>query len=769
MAPKRKTVVISDSDEDAPNQSTSQQKKPKPSASSATTSNFSYRDYLKRSGPENLGSRSIPQGTPGCLSGLTLVFTGEFDNIGRDAAVEAAKRYGAKVTAAPSGRTSYVVLGREPGPKKLQMVKDKNLKTLNEDEFCELIANSKPSEDPTYLNKVKKEEAKIKKDAEEMEAIEQERKSKAKVSAKAPTSNDRSSQSQLWTVKYAPTQLKDICGNKGQVEKISNWLKNWKSQFQLGFPADNSKNDIKGKRALLVHGAPGVGKTTAAHLAAKVAGFSPLELNASDVRSKKLIETTTNIDNTSIDSFFGDKADSKNVNHSTCLIFDECDGMSAGDRGGIGAMNALIKKTMIPIICICNDKSNTKMKPFQSTCGDIVFKRPEVGQVRSRIMSILHKEKMKVDSSVVDQLITGSQSDIRQVINMISTWKLLSSSMTYDEGKDLVQENQKYTIQTPWTIMSNLFSPYMFGPNNNTPLGSKADYYFQDHSLIPLFVQENYVKCNPVRARGSDGARGEFERMKLASKAAEAISDGDLVDSSIHGSQQQWGLMPLHAMNSTVRPASIMYGGFKGGYGRDTISFPMWLGQFSKTNKYIRALSEIQAKMRLKVSGERDEIRQFYYPTLWPRLFSPLTDTSPALDEVISLLDNYLLSKDDFDTMAELGVGDLALDKTIKAIPTKNKSAFTRAYNSRDHPVAFSRGQAIKSSASQAKDEVPDHEDVLDMEDDNVGDVKDDDENDKDDDVALDKLVRQPKKPSTANTKAPKRGSAAASRAKGKK
>lgn len=63
---------------------------------------------------------------------------------------------------------------------------------------------------------------------------------------------------------------------------------------------------------MLIHGAPGIGKTTAAHLAAKIAGFSPLELNASDVRSKKLIETTTNIDNTSIDSFFG-----KNVRLNT--------------------------------------------------------------------------------------------------------------------------------------------------------------------------------------------------------------------------------------------------------------------------------------------------------------------------------------------------------------------------------------------------------------------------------------------------------------------
>ena len=117
---------------------------------------------------------------------------------------------------------------------------------------------------------------------------------------------------------------------------------------------------------------------------------------------------------------------------------------------------------------------------------------------------------MKLDSNVVDQLISGSQSDIRQVINMISTWKLLSNTMNYDQGKELsvyvvffyrkslitflrVQDNQKFSIQTPWTVMSNLFSPHMFGPTNQKPLAAKADYYFHDHSLIPLFVQVSYI------------------------------------------------------------------------------------------------------------------------------------------------------------------------------------------------------------------------------------------------------------------------------------
>ncbi|MDN9006693.1 hypothetical protein Q0P47_14070, partial [Staphylococcus aureus] len=32
---------------------------------------------------------------------------------------------------------------------------------------------------------------------------------------------------QLWTTKYAPGNIKEICGNKGQVEKLNNWLTEW--------------------------------------------------------------------------------------------------------------------------------------------------------------------------------------------------------------------------------------------------------------------------------------------------------------------------------------------------------------------------------------------------------------------------------------------------------------------------------------------------------------------------------------------------------------
>lgn len=44
---------------------------------------------------------------------------------------------------------------------------------------------------------------------------------------------------------------------------------------------------------------------------------------------------------------------------------------------------------------------------------------------------------MKIPANVVDQLVTGVNSDIRQVLNMLSTWKLSSSLMDFDEAKSL--------------------------------------------------------------------------------------------------------------------------------------------------------------------------------------------------------------------------------------------------------------------------------------------------------------------------------------------
>lgn len=117
----------------------------------------------------------------------------------------------------------------------------------------------------------------------------------------------------------------------------------------------------------MIHGPPGIGKTTAAHLVSKLLGFDVLENNASDTRSKSLLaaKVTSTIQNRSLNGYFkldGKEPDAKKK--KLVLIMDEVDGMSGGDRGGVGQMAALCRTTNIPIILICNDRSLPKMRPL---------------------------------------------------------------------------------------------------------------------------------------------------------------------------------------------------------------------------------------------------------------------------------------------------------------------------------------------------------------------------------------------------------------------
>ena len=41
---------------------------------------------------------------------------------------------------------------------------------------------------------------------------------------------------------------------------------------------------------------------------------------------------------------------------------DEVDGMSAGDRGGVADLIKTIAKSKVPIIAICNDRYNPKVR-----------------------------------------------------------------------------------------------------------------------------------------------------------------------------------------------------------------------------------------------------------------------------------------------------------------------------------------------------------------------------------------------------------------------
>ncbi|KAL7416751.1 replication factor RFC1 C terminal domain-containing protein [Mrakia frigida] len=722
----------------------------------------------KGAGPSAPGSKEIPDGKENCLAGLKLVFTGELSSMSREEATELAKRYGAQVTTAPSGATSYVVLGDNAGPSKLAKIKSIGIKTLDEDGFLNLIGTRKAGHiDEKTKKKLADDKKKIKAEAERMEEEEAEaekqrvkalrQKEKAAGGASQGSGSASSSQrppplasSQLWTTKYAPSAVNQICGNKTNVERLIEWLNNWSAAYQCNFKKPG-KNATGTFRAILISGPPGIGKTTAAHIVAVACGYTPLELNASDARSKKLIQNGTNIDNSSLDGWFAGSNVKTNaagveITHRTCLIMDEVDGMSGGDRGGVGAMNALVKKTKIPIILICNDKGTPKMKPLIPTTFQMPFRRPSVQEIRSRIMSICFKEKLKIPANVVDQLINGSNSDIRQVLNMLSTWKLSSSEMNFDDGKQLAKANEKNTILSPFDICNRLFSPYMFSATSRTTLSEKMDLYFQDFSFVPLFMQDNYPKQTFARAQNLVGPEKALKTLQLMSEAADSISIGDNIDRMIHSNDQQWSLLPAHAVMSTVRPAYFTYGQGGGWGGQFGMAFPQWLGQNSKQTKMSKLLNEIQIHMRLKVSANTTQIRQHYLPTLFPKLVEPLMAKDSGSEEIASVIetmDEYYLDKEDWDALVELGVGDRKDDGVLKKIPSTVKAGFTRTYNKSEHPIAFHKGVLLPTSkiASGPK---ADQEDV--HEEEEVADSTDDDAGGGDEgDVSKDSLIKKPK------------------------
>ena len=52
---------------------------------------------------------------------------------------------------------------------------------------------------------------------------------------------------------------------------------------------------------------------------------------------------------------------------------------------------------------------------------------------------------------------------------------------------------------------------------------------------MPLFMQENYLKGNYSKSAHLGGMDKDLRNLELVSMAAEAMSDGDLVDRMIHG------------------------------------------------------------------------------------------------------------------------------------------------------------------------------------------------------------------------------------------
>lgn len=708
---------------------------PDPSAPAASFAKFKAMESAKSTPAAYSGP--LPEGRPNCLAGLTIVFTGQLPTLDRSTLAELATRYGARVTGSISGKTTLVVLGADAGPLKVKKIKLLGIKATTEEGFLQLIAQS--ASDGGDLETAAK--ARAKREAEEQKAIAEAVKMEQEEAAKQKLELAPAPNSQLWTVKYAPTNVSQLCGNKGAVTKLTTWLSNWFEYAKHDFK-DAGPDGMGTYRAVLISGPPGIGKTTAAHLVAKLLGFDVLEKNASDVRSKLLLNATVKqvLDNTLVVGYFSAPQTPSTNNKRFCLIMDEVDGMLAGDHGGAGQLSAFCRTTHMPIILICNDKSLPKMRTFDKSAFDLPFRRPDAQLMRARLMTIAHREHIKLDPNVIPQLVEATHNDIRQIITLLLTVLRTKTEVGFGNGKEIADEWAKHVALKPFDIVGRLLAAGLYGELLHTSLGDKIDLYFNDMDFTPLMVQENYLATRPSRG-GSKSAH-----LLLVARAADLILQLDLVNSLIRGLEQQWLLLPFHAVMLLVRPGLLVAGLVT------RIEFAKWLGQNLKSLKFSRMLQELQYHTTMRTLVDKVGLRLDYLPVLNTKLRQPLEQRqAEGIDDTIAMLDYYYLSREDWDNMSEMMTGTKPKDK----LATATKSAFTRKYNKGTHPVAIYH--SANSVVQQSKLKV-DYDGVV--EDDTV---KSEDEEETNDllDLDKDKLVKAVK---------PKaRGKVAKPRAKAKK
>jgi len=229
-----------------------------------------------------------------------------------------------------------------------------------------------------------------------------------------------------WTEKYRPKTLRDIIGNERALSALRNWAERW------------NQGKIPDKRAAILSGKPGTGKTSTALALAADLGWTVLELNASDARNETSIKrvATAGAINETFDITGGFTPVRKGGRK--LIILDEADNLyekldkaetdnSLGDRGGKKAIIDTIKITKQPIILIVNDfyeltKGGGEL--LKNLCNVIQFYTVNPSQIVELLKHICRQENITADLRVLKTIADRSKGDVRSAVNDLQSLSL---------------------------------------------------------------------------------------------------------------------------------------------------------------------------------------------------------------------------------------------------------------------------------------------------------------------------------------------------------
>ena len=201
----------------------------------------------------------------------------------------------------------------------------------------------------------------------------------------------------LWVEKYRPKKISDVVGNELAKTTFIDWLK--------------KKN--RRKKAVLLYGPAGVGKTALVNAASNQFNFTIIEMNASDTRTEKTINKVGKPATSfvALDRF---SSESK----GNILFLDEVDGVfGQQDRGGIKAIINIVKESLIPVVLAANDTDQKKLRPLKKVCQLIRFHQIRIPLIITTLRKICAAENIKAEFEALERIAQNSQGDMRSAIN----------------------------------------------------------------------------------------------------------------------------------------------------------------------------------------------------------------------------------------------------------------------------------------------------------------------------------------------------------------
>ncbi|XP_009626890.1 replication factor C subunit 1 isoform X2 [Nicotiana tabacum] len=656
-----------------------------------------FMNFGERKDPPHKGEKEVPEGASNCLAGLTFVISGTLDSLEREEAEDLIKRHGGRVTGSVSKKTNYLLCDEDIEGRKSSKAKELGTAFLTEDGLFNMIRSSKKSKPATQPESKKsvdtvvspaKRNSQNTSDGTGSTATKILAAKELTPSASPAKRKGQAKESSLpWTEKYRPKAIVDIIGNKSLVEQIQRWLESWDEHFLNAASKGKGKkqNDSGAKKAVLLSGMPGIGKTTSAKVVSQLLGFQTIEVNASDSRGKADSKIEKGIGGStanSIKELVSNESLGANIGRShhqkTVLIMDEVDGMSAGDRGGVADLIASIKLSKIPIICICNDRYSQKLKSLVNYCLPIVFRKPTKQQMAKRLKQVANAEGLQVNEIALEELAERVGGDMRMALNQLQYMSLSKSVIQYDDIRQRLLSSSKDEDISPFKAVELLFD---FNAKN-LKIDRRIDLSMSDLDLVPLLIQENYLNYKPSSLGKDDDG---LKRMSLIARAADSIANGDLINVQIRR-YQQWQLSPAGCLSSCIIPASLLHGQ------RQTLEqgernfnrFGGWLGKNSTMGKNYRILEDLH--VHLLASREsylgRANLRLDYFTLLTKKLTDPLKllPKDEAVENVVDFMDSYSISQDDFDNIVEISKFK-GHPNPLDGVQPVVKAALTRAYN----------------------------------------------------------------------------------------